>query len=79
MDLSHSENIILRHILESPTYLETCRKGFFKNESFGVIFEMAKEFWNKFHEMPTGDQLIEASKLSGNSRSEEHTSELQSH
>lgn len=73
MDLSHSENLILRHILQSPTYLETCRKDFFKNESFGVIFEMAKEFWNKFHEMPTGEQLIEASKLSGNSDAVENS------
>lgn len=67
MDLSHSENIILRHVLESPTYLETCKKDFFKNESFAAIFSMARDFWNKFHEMPSAEQLIEAAKLTGTS------------
>lgn len=67
MDLSHSENIILRYVLTSPTYLDTCKKDFFKNESFGEILVSAKEFWDKYHEMPTADQLIEAFKLKGNS------------
>jgi archaellum biogenesis ATPase FlaH len=67
MDLSHSENIILRHVLSTPTYLDTCKREFFKNESFGEILIAAKEFWDKYHEMPTSDQLIEAFKLKGNS------------
>jgi len=67
MDLSHSENIILRHVLSTPTYLDTCKREFFKNESFGEILVAAKEFWDKYHEMPTSDQLIEAFKLKGNS------------
>jgi KaiC/GvpD/RAD55 family RecA-like ATPase len=66
MDLSHSENIILRYVLDSPNYLETCKRGFFKNESLGSIFNSAKEFWDKYHEMPTADQLVEAFKLKGN-------------
>lgn len=65
MDLSHSENIILRYILNSPNYLETCKTHFFKNETLGLIFESAKEFWDKYHEMPTSDQLTEAFKISG--------------
>jgi archaellum biogenesis ATPase FlaH len=69
MDLSHSENIILRHVLSTPTYLDTCKREFFKNESFGEILIAAKEFWDKYHEMPTSDQLIEAFKLKGNSDS----------
>jgi len=67
MDLSHSENIILRNVLRPPTYLDTCKREFFKNESFGEILIAAKEFWDKYHEMPTSDQLIEAFKLKGNS------------
>jgi archaellum biogenesis ATPase FlaH len=66
MDLSHSENVILRYALESATYLETCKREFFKNESFGEMFVAVKEFWDKYHEMPSSDQLIEAFKLSGN-------------
>lgn len=65
MDLSHSENIILRNVLSSPNYLDTCKKEFFKNESFGEIISAAKEFWDRYHEMPTADQLIEAFKLKG--------------
>lgn len=65
MDLTHSENILLRYILQSPAYIETCKKDFFKNESLGEIFSMSRDFWNKYHEMPTGEQLIEAIKISG--------------
>jgi KaiC/GvpD/RAD55 family RecA-like ATPase len=67
MDLSHSENIILRYILNSPNYLETCKDHFFKNDSLGLIFKSAKEFWDKYHEMPTSDQLIESFKINGKS------------
>ena len=67
MDLTHSENIILRHVLETPAYLETCKDHFFKNESLGVILESAKEFWNKYHEMPSCDQMVESFKISGKS------------
>jgi len=66
MDLSHSENVILRYVLDSPNYLETCKKEFFKNESLGSIFVSAKDFWDKYHEMPTSDQLVENYKLRGN-------------
>jgi replicative DNA helicase len=66
MDLSHSENVILRYVLDSPNYLETCKKEFFKNESLGSIFTNAKDFWDKYHEMPTSDQLVENFKLRGN-------------
>ena len=65
MDLSHSENIILKYVLNNPTYLDTCKNHFFKNESLGEIFEIAKEFWYKYHETPTSDQLIESFKLIG--------------
>lgn len=65
MDLTHSENVILRYILNSPNYLETCKSHFFKNESLGIIFETAKDFWGKYHEMPSAEQLIEAFKMNG--------------
>ncbi len=66
MDLTHSENIILRYILSRPDYLETCKSHFFKNETLGTIFECARDFWGKYHDMPTAEQLIEAFKISGN-------------
>ena len=65
MDLTHSENIILRYILSRPDYLETCKSHFFKNETLGIVFESAKEFWDKYHDMPTSEQLVEAFKISG--------------
>ena len=67
MDLSHSENIILRYVISSQTYLETCKREFFKNESFGEILAAVREFWDKYHEIPASEQLIEAFKLKGNS------------
>ena len=67
MDLSHSENIILRYVISSQTYLETCKREFFKNESFGEILAAVREFWDKYHEIPAAEQLIEAFKLKGNS------------
>ena len=63
MDLSHSENIILRHILENSNYFDNCRREYFKNESLGSIFEAAKSFWDKYHEMPTSAQMIEYFKV----------------
>jgi len=65
MDLSHSENIILRYALSSPNYLETCKPSFFKNEDLGLMFETAKDFWDKYHEMPSAEQLIESFKING--------------
>jgi archaellum biogenesis ATPase FlaH len=67
MDLSHSENIILRYVINSPSYLETCKSQFFKNESMGDILTSVKEFWDKYHEVPTADQLIESFKIQGKS------------
>jgi replicative DNA helicase len=67
MDLTHSENIILRYVLNSPAYLDTCKPQFFKNESLGDILSSVKEFWNKYHEIPTSEQLIEAFKIQGKS------------
>lgn len=57
MELSHSENIILRYVVNGPEYLESCKPHFFKNESLGEIFDLVKEFWDKYHEIPTSDRL----------------------
>ena len=65
MDLTHSENIILKYVLQNPIYFDTCKSHFFKNESLGEILETAKEFWEKYHETPTSDQLVESLKLIG--------------
>jgi archaellum biogenesis ATPase FlaH len=67
MDLSHSENILLRYILTNPVYLETCRPEYFKNTGFQVILELAQSFWNKYKEVPSSAQLQEAAKLEGKS------------
>ena len=63
MDLSHSENIILRYAITQPAYLETCRAEYFKNSGFQEIFIMARKFWERYHEVPTADQLQETVKL----------------
>ncbi len=63
MDLSHSENIILRYAITQPAYLETCRAEYFKNPGFQEIFTMSKKFWERYHEIPTADQLQETVKL----------------
>lgn len=65
MDLSYSENIILRNIINGSEYLDTCKPHYFKNESLGEIFILVKDFWSKFHEIPTQDQIIESCKISG--------------
>jgi archaellum biogenesis ATPase FlaH len=67
MDLSHSENILLRYILSNPVYLETCRAEYFKNTGFQVMFNLAQDFWNKYKEVPSSAQLQESSKLEGKS------------
>jgi len=67
MDLTHSENIILRYVTNSANYLDICKPAFFKNESFGEILKGVKEFWDKYHEIPTPEQLIESFKIQGKS------------
>ena len=63
MDLNHSENIILRFVLENPSYVENCKPGFFKNKGFQEIFIMGKKFWEKYNESPSAEQLKEGAKL----------------
>lgn len=65
MDLSHSENIIIKNILSDPTYLDIVKPDFFKNDSFRSILEIAKDFWEKYKASPSRDQIKEAVKISG--------------
>jgi archaellum biogenesis ATPase FlaH len=65
MDLSHSENIILRNIIQNPSYVESCRASYFKNTGFQEIFELVKKFWSKYNESPSAEQLKEGIKLEG--------------
>ena len=65
MELSYSENIILRNILSNPIYLENARPEFFKNNSFGEIHKLAKKFWDKYNEIPSREQMKESAKLEG--------------
>lgn len=70
MDLSYSENIILRNVLENPIYLENARSEFFKNTSFGEIHRLAKKFWEKYNEIPSREQIKESIKLEGSDKVE---------
>lgn len=63
MNVDHSENIILRNIIANPIYLEICKPDFFKSDSFQAIFKITKIFWDKYHEVPTADQLKESIRL----------------
>ena len=65
MELSYSENIILRNTLANPVYLENARPEFFKNNSFGEIHKLAKKFWDKYNEIPSREQMKESAKLEG--------------
>lgn len=67
MDINHSENIILRNIIENPIYLDKARERFFKNNSFQIILKTTKDFWNSYKTTPSLEQLKEAIKLSDNS------------
>jgi archaellum biogenesis ATPase FlaH len=69
MDLSYSENIIIKNILEDKSYLEVVKPEFFKNDGFKTIVETAKDFWLRYKESPTREQIKEALKISGNSES----------
>jgi len=69
MDLSYSENIIIKNILEDKSYLEVVKPDFFKNEGFKTIVEVAKDFWARYKESPTREQIKEALKISGRSES----------
>lgn len=65
MDLTHSENIVLRNILSDPAYIELAKPDFFKNDSFKTLVEVSKDFWEKYKQSPSKDQLKESLKISG--------------
>jgi len=65
MDINYSENIILRHIIDNPNYIENCKDSFFKNDSFKGILRIVKKFWTSYNTIPTADQLKESIKLGG--------------
>jgi archaellum biogenesis ATPase FlaH len=65
MELSYSENIILRNTLANPVYLENAKPEFFKNNSFGEIHKLAKKFWDKYNEIPSREQMKESAKIEG--------------
>jgi archaellum biogenesis ATPase FlaH len=65
MDLSHSENIILRYVLKHAIYVESCKAEYFKNTGFQEMFKLANKFWDKYNDCPTSDQLKEGVKLEG--------------
>lgn len=67
MELSHSENIILRHIIQNPIYLETCLPSYFSNDSLGEIAIVVSDFWGRYHEIPKCEQIIESFKIQGKS------------
>ena len=67
MELSHSQNIILRYIIENPVYMETCLPSYFSNESLGEIMTVVSDFWGRYHEIPKCDQIIESFKIQGKS------------
>ena len=67
MDLSNSEHIIIRNILEDPTYLDIAKPDFFKNDSYRSIVSLAKDFWNTYKAAPSRDQIIESIKITGKS------------
>ena len=65
MELSHSENILLRYIIENPVYLETCLPSYFTNDSLSEIMIVFSDFWVKYHEIPKCEQIIESFKIQG--------------
>lgn len=65
MELSYSENIILRNILSTPSYLENAKADFFKNSSFGEILNLSRRFWDKYKEIPSKEQVKESAKIEG--------------
>jgi hypothetical protein len=63
MELSYSENIILRNIINTPAYLENAKSEFFKNDSFGEILRLSKKFWDQYNEIPSREQTKESAKI----------------
>jgi KaiC/GvpD/RAD55 family RecA-like ATPase len=65
MDLSNSEHIVIRNILEDPTYLDIVKPDFFKNDEYRLIIGICKDFWEKYKSSPSKDQINEAVKIYG--------------
>jgi len=57
MDSREFEKIWYLYLLEHPKYLQSVRKDFFEVEEIGILFDIAKRFYERFKQMPTKDQI----------------------
>ena len=51
------EKIFFNYFLEKPTYLESVGKNFFKNQDLDFVVNLCKDFFIKFGEAPSKDQV----------------------
>ena len=51
------EKIFFNYFLEKPTYLKSVGKNFFKNQDLDFVVNLCKDFFIKFGEAPSKDQV----------------------
>lgn len=61
---SHIQKVYFHAILADPaTYMNATYPSFFDDKSVGHAFNTVKEFYEKYHQIPSLDQTVEISKL----------------
>lgn len=59
------QQVFYHYVLSRPELLKNVEPDFFDNKFLQKIFKQAKLFFEKYHETPTAEQLIEISKIEG--------------
>lgn len=54
---AQAEKLFYLHTLEAPKFYDKIDKNYFKNEELKNLFHLAKEFFKKFKESPSAEQM----------------------
>jgi replicative DNA helicase len=54
---SDFEKVFYLHVRNNPNYFKTVSEKFFDNEEIGVLLKIDKQFYDRFNQVPSQDQL----------------------
>lgn len=65
MITSQHQKILFKNIITRPEYLTQTKERFFEDMTIRSVFPIVKEFWEKYKNVPTADQIRESLTIAG--------------